>query len=385
MYTRLLKENGRHSFFLFGPRGVGKTAWIQSNFGEHDYIDLLTDRIYTDLLASPGRLSSYISKARNGSVIIDEVQRVPALLNEVHRLIEAKKHRFILTGSSARKLRSKGVNLLAGRALTRFMHPLTATEVGPDFDLKKMIRFGGLPSSVNLKLPERYLKSYVATYLREEVLQEGIVRNIAVFAKFLEAASFSQGAVLNMASVARDTGVAAKVVGDYFGILEDLLVAVRIPVFARRAKRKLVTHSKFYLFDAGVFQAVRPRGPLDSESEIAGPALETVVLHHLRAINDALELDLSISYFRTQEGVEVDFVVYGENVFHAIEVKSSVRVRPEDLQGLRMFQSDYPEATCTLLYLGTESFQDAGIRIVPAQDYLKNLPERLRSKRRSSD
>ena len=196
--------------------------------------------------------------------MVDEVQRVPDILNEVHRLIESRGLRFVLTGSSARKLRRRGVNLLAGRALTRRMHPLTARELGRDFDLGRALRFGCLPFACTASDPQEYLASYVSTYLREEVQQEGLARNLAAFSRFLEAASFSQGSVLNMAAVARDCSVRAKVVEDYFAILENLLIAVRLPVFTRRAKRRLVAHPKFYFFDAGVFRAIRPRGPLES-------------------------------------------------------------------------------------------------------------------------
>ena len=263
MYTRLLERPVRQSFFLFGPRGVGKTAWLRARFPDALFFDLLDADTYTRLLAAPTRLGDEIPAGYRGWVVLDEIQRLPDLLNEVHRLIEARRLRFVLTGSSARKLRSKGVNLLAGRAVTRFMHPLTVTELGQDFDLRRALQYGCLPFACTEPEPRDYLRSYVSTYLREEVQQEGFARNLAAFARFLEAASFSQGSVLNMAAVARESAVNAKVAEDYFSILEDLLIAVRLPVFAKRAKRRVVAHPKFYFFDAGVFQAIRPRGPLD--------------------------------------------------------------------------------------------------------------------------
>ena len=266
--------------------------------------------------------------------MVDEIQRAPELLNEIHRLIESRKLRFALTGSSARKLRRKGVNLLAGRALTRYMHPLTALELGKDFDLKRALSYGCLPLACTSDEPQDFLKSYVATYLREEVQQEGLARNIGAFSRFLEAASFSQGSVLNMTAVARECAVSVKVVEDYFSILEDLLIAVRLPVFSRRAKRRMVAHPKFYYFDAGVFQTIRPRGPLDAPEQIHGPALETLFLQQVRAVNDYKDLGYRLHYWRTSSGDEVDFVLYGDRGLRAFEVKMASSVRPDDLRSL---------------------------------------------------
>jgi uncharacterized protein len=209
------------------------------------------------------------------------------------------------------------------------------------------------------------------------VQQEGLVRNLGSFGRFLEAASFSQGSVLNMAAVARETGVAAKVVEDYFEILEDLLIAVRIPVFTRRAKRKLTVHPKFYFFDAGVFRALRPRGPLDDPQQLVGAAFETLVLQQLRALNDYLDLGYGIHFWRSAKGDEVDFVLYGERGLHAIEVKSSSRLRSADTKSLRVFLQDYPMAKATLVYGGTRAHHDGGIDIMPAEEMLATLHERL--------
>jgi uncharacterized protein len=191
MYSRLLDPLPKQSFFLFGPRGVGKTAWMHQRFPDAMFFDLLDHHVYTQLLAFPERLGEQIPQEYKGWVLVDEVQRVPELLNEVHRLIETRRLRFVLTGSSARKLRRRGVNLLAGRAVTRHMHPLTALELSQDFDLRRALRYGCLPLACTTDNPQDYLKSYAATYLREEVLQEGFARNIGAFSRFLEAASFS--------------------------------------------------------------------------------------------------------------------------------------------------------------------------------------------------
>ncbi len=373
MYPRSLEPPSRQSFFLFGPRGVGKTAWAHERFPDALFFDLLDHQTYTQLLAAPQRLGDQIPQRHRGFVVVDEVQRVPELLNEVHRLIESRRLRFVLTGSSARKLRRRGVNLLAGRALTRHMHPLTALELGEDFDLKRALRWGCLPLACTSEDPQDYLRSYAATYLREEVQQEGLARNIGAFARFLEAASFSQGSVLNMAAVARECAVSAKVVEDYFSILEDLLIAVRLPVFAKRAKRRLIAHPKFYFFDAGVFQALRPRGPLDAPEEIRGAALETLFLQQARAWNDYRSLGYRLHYWRTAAGDEVDFVLYGERGVRAFEVKMAQRIRPDDLRGLLRFRADFPQAKTHLLYLGKQRWHDRGVEVLPFSDCVTQL------------
>jgi predicted AAA+ superfamily ATPase len=377
MYARLLKLPGRQSCFLFGPRGTGKTAWARTALPDALTFDLLDARIYSRLLPNPALLDEMIPASHKDWVVIDEVQRAPALLDEVHRLIESRHLRFLLTGSSARKLRRSGVNLLAGRALTRYMHPLTAAELGSDFDLKRALRIGGLPFAWTTKTPEDYLAAYASTYLREEVLQEGLTRNLAAFSRLLEAASFSQASVLNMTAVARDSGIGAKVAEGYFTLLEDLLLAVRIPAFTRRAKRRVVLHPKFFFFDAGVFRAIRPRGPLDSVEEAEGPALETLVLQHLRAWNDHGNLGYAIHYWRTPEGDEVDFVLYGQGGLLAIEVKRSARIRQDDLKGLVRFRQDYPEAKTLLLHPGSRRWHESGVDIVPLTEALMDLDATL--------
>ncbi|MEK7466543.1 MAG: ATP-binding protein [Planctomycetota bacterium] len=372
MYTRLLQVPSK-SFFLFGPRGVGKTAWLRERLPGALVFDLLDPASYSDLLGAPQRLGERIPAGHREWVVVDEVQRVPELLNEVHRLIESRRIKFALTGSSARKLRRRGVNLLAGRAVTRRMHPLIAPELGKDFDLKRLLRFGGLPMAFTGDDPMDYLKSYVVSYLREEVQQEGFARSLEAFSRFLEAASFSQGAVLNNASVARDCSISSMVVENYFSILEDLLIGFRLPAFTRRAKRRVALHPKFYFFDAGVFQAIRPRGPLDSPEEIRGPALETLFLHHLRAGNDYGNLGYGLHYWRTAAGEEVDFVLYGERGLRAFEVKASERVRSEDFRGLRKFMEDYPGAKACLVHLGSRRWHDRGVDVVPVAECLAEL------------
>ncbi len=367
----------KKSFFLFGPRGTGKSSWVKTTFPKGLYLDLLESDLYTDLLARPQRLAQLIPKHFHDWIILDEVQRIPALLNEVHRLIEHHHYKFILTGSSARSLRRKGVNLLAGRALTYQMHPLTAAELGADYDWQHSVHHGQLPCAYTERDPTRYLESYVRTFLREEVLQEGLTRNLGAFTRFLEAASFSQSSVLNISAVASECSVERKVVEQYFGILEDLLLATRLPVFTKRAKRRMIAHPKFYFFDAGVFRTVRPMGPLDRPEEADGPALETLVLQELRATNDYHHYGYALSYWRTSHHTEVDFVCYGPRGIKAIEVKRTTKISAADLAGLRAFLRDYPMAQAYCLYTGERRLHDGNIEIIPIPTFLQQLPQML--------
>ncbi|MDO8515363.1 MAG: AAA family ATPase [bacterium] len=377
MYSRLIKPPARTSFFLFGPRGTGKTTWLKQNFPNALYYDLLDPQTYHDFLAQPGNIEIYTKKEKFDWIIIDEIQMVPELLNAVHRLIENEHYKFILTGSSARKLRQKGVNLLGGRALNYHMHPLTALELGADFDLEKALQFGLMPSIFSVDDPKKYLFSYIKTYLYEEVEQEGMTRNLSSFARFLETASFSQGSVLNVSEVAREAMVERKVVENYFTILDDLLVATQIPVFTKKAKRKMITHNKFYFFDAGIYRTIRPMGPFDDPNGVSGIALETLFLQNLRAINDYFDLGYKIYYYRTVLGVEVDFVVYGPKGVFAFEIKGSKKFSERDLSGLRAFLSDYPIAKCYLIYGGDRKMYYDNIEVWPAKEALMNLPKIL--------
>jgi len=362
------------SFFLFGPRGCGKSTWIAQMVKNALIIDLLHTESYRLLLANPSRLENMIASQHDNWVVIDEIQKVPELLNEVHRLIASHKTRFILTGSSARKLRKEAHNLLAGRARRYYMHPLTSTELAETFDLEKALTVGLLPEAYTSHDPIQFLDSYLNTYLREEVLQEGLSRNLSAFSSFLEAASFSQGAVLNVSEVARDCGLGRVTVENYFSLLEDLLIAVRIPVFTKRSKRKLISQKKFYFFDCGVYRHIRPKGILDSVSEIGGITLETLIFQQIRAQNDYLEKGYQIFYWRTKHGVEVDFILYGPNGFMAIEVKLSKNLSSKDFNGLRHFKEDYPEVRLYLIYGGNRKEKHGDILVLPIRDFLNELP-----------
>lgn len=372
MYSRLLKPPEK-SFFLLGPRGTGKTTWVKNTFPESLYFDLLEAELFNDLLANPQRLENFIPKQFSDWVIIDEIQRIPELLNEVHRLIEKHKYRFILTGSSARKLRRGGHNLLAGRALTCYMHPLSASELGEDFNLAHSLKFGQLPNAYTDKNPRAFLESYVRTYLEQEVREEGFTRSLSAFARFLEAASFSQGNVLNVSSVARECSIERKVVQNYFEILEDMLIAYKLPVFTHRAKRRMSSHPKFFFFDTGVYRTLRPTGALDRPEEAEGAALETLFLQELIAVNDALGLNYKIFFWRPSNNLEVDFILYGKTGFTAFEVKRTGRVSRQMLTGLKSFLKGYPMARAYFVYGGQRYLIEDGIEIVPVADALTNL------------
>ena len=378
MYSRLIHPPEGKSFFLFGPRGTGKTTWVKAAFPKAIYVDLLEAELFNNLLANPQRLENLIPEGFKDWIIVDEVQRIPELLNEVHRLIEKYKYKFILTGSNARKIKRKGQNLLAGRALTYYMHPLTVSELGVDFNLRLSLTYGQLPSVYMEKAPKAYLESYVKTYLEEEIQQEGLTRNLAGFARFLEAASFSQGSILNISSVARECSVERKVVESYFSILEDLLMAYRVPVFVKKAKRRMISHPKFYFFDAGVYRTVRPAGPLDMPEEIEGISLETLLFQELNAANTYYGLGYKIYYWRTADDTEVDFVLYGDKGIRAFEIKRTARISGGMLlKGLKSFLADYPMSKAYFVYGGSREMRDGKVSILPIEDALRRLPELL--------
>jgi predicted AAA+ superfamily ATPase len=338
------------------------------------FIDLLQPDIARELAARPERLIDLVRGAPNrATVVVDEVQRVPEVLNVVHALIESPDRRqFVLTGSSARKLRRGGVDLLAGRAVVRTLHPFMAAELDR-FDLQAALIRGLLPLVVAAEQPDDVLRAYASLYLDEEVRLEGWARNVGAFARFLEVMSFSHAAVLNVANVARECQVERRTVAAYVEVLEDLLLSFRVPVFARRARRATSVHPKFYFFDAGVFRSLRPRGPLDRPEEIEGAALEGLVAQHLRAWIAYRGADVDLYFWRTRTGAEVDFILYGPNVFAAIEVKHVARVRPEDLRGLDAFGKDYPEAELLLLYRGTQNERRGRVWVRPVDEFLREL------------
>ncbi|MCE2928199.1 MAG: ATP-binding protein [Candidatus Caenarcaniphilales bacterium] len=386
MYQRFLENplKKEQSFFLFGPRGSGKSYWLMHQLPKESiFFNLLDPETRIEFISHPSKLVQSIAPGFKGWIVIDEIQKAPSLLDLVHKLIEEKNYKFILTSSSARTLRKLGVNLLAGRAHTYHMYPLTSQELGKDFDLRTALSFGMLPKIYDSKITnaKKYLSSYTKTYLYEEVMQEGLSRNLEAFSRFLEAASFSQASVLNISSVARDIGINARTVSNYFDLLEDMLIAYRLNVFNKKAKRKLISHSKFYFFDVGVYQTIRPKGILDSGPEIEGHAIETLVLQELIALNSYYELDYQIQYWRTINDQEVDFILYGPSGFWAIEVKRSSNIGSNDLKSLKLFLSDYPEAKGILVYGGKKKlYFENNIEAIPLEDFFAEIKSILESK-----
>lgn len=363
------------SYFLFGPRGTGKSTWLRQAYPKATFIDLLDATSFRTYMARPERLCEVVNALpETMPVVIDEIQKVPNLLDVVHLLIDRSPRRqFILTGSSARKLKRAGVDLLAGRAVLKTMHPFMAAELGPRFDLERNLRLGMLPLVLASADPDATLKSYAALYVREEVQAEGLVRNVGAFARFLEAVSFSQASPLNASQVARECQIGRRIVEGHLEVLEDLLLGFRLPVFRRRAKRQLTQHPKFYFADAGVFRSLRPAGPLDRPEEIGGAALEGLVAQHLRAWIAYSDGDHQLHYWRTRSGAEVDFVVYGTDTLVAIEVKLAREVYNADIRHLHTFLDDYPQATAILLYCGKERLKLGDVTCIPCEEFLRSL------------
>jgi predicted AAA+ superfamily ATPase len=374
-YIQRIFQAPARSYFLFGARGTGKSTYMKTVYPDAVWVDLLRPQVLRSYLARPERLYDLISPvAENTTIIIDEVQKAPSLLAVVHSLIEEKRHlKFILTGSSARKIKRVGADLLGGRVSKCTLHPFMAAELGDLFSLESALNQGLLPLLQGEKNPLEALHGYVNLYLEEEIQAEGLVRHLENFARFLEAISFSHGAILNVNNVARECEIKRKTVENYIQILKDLLLGFVLHPFTKRAERALSSHPKFYLFDAGVFQCVRPKGSVDNADEMNGAALEGMVAQHLRAWNDYSIDKNTISFWRTRSGLEVDFIIYGPKNFWAIEVKNAKQVHSHDLKGLRAFLTDYPEARGLLLYRGTETLTMNNIQCLPCDKFLLQL------------
>lgn len=368
------------SYFLLGPRGTGKSTWLQHHYPNALRIDLLLGEEERRYSAYPEKIRDVAASLPEGStLILDEIQRVPRLLPEIHALIEEKRGiQYIMTGSSARKLRRSVSDLLGGRALLRQMGPFLASELKERFSLEKAIKTGLIPLIFESSDPQPRLLDYLHLYLKEEIQAEGLVRQIGDFSRFLEVASFSHGSVWTTTDISRESSVKRATVDNYLQILEDLLLAFTIPVFARRAKRKLITHQKFYFFDAGVYRILRPQGILDSSQEIEGFALEGLVAQHLKSWVSAQNQPHSLSFWRTQTKLEVDFIIYGPRGFWAIEVKRSPNLGPDDVRAMLAFKEEYPEATCFFVIPGKRQESYRGFPIIPLEEFLLEItPENL--------
>lgn len=374
-YTERAMKPPTESYFLLGPRGTGKSTWLLNCYPKATRIDLLLGEEERKFSAFPERIRDVVKIMEPGeTLILDEIQRAPNLLPEIHALIEEKKGiQFIMTGSSARKLRRTVSDLLGGRALLQQMGPFLASELGEQFSLSKALRVGLIPLIWESQDPVQRLNDYITLYLREEIQAEGLVRQISDFARFLEIASFSYASIWTTMDISRESSVKRATVDNYLQILEDLLLAFSLPVFSRRAKRKLIAHSKFYFFDVGIFRALRPRGILDLESEMEGAALEGLIAQHLRSWVLGQKEKHSLSFWHTATKLEVDFVIYGPRGFWAIEVKRSPNLSPDDVRGLSAFQEEYPEAKCLIVNMGKRKENYRGFPVIPAEDFLRQL------------
>ena len=358
IYPRLIPPP-RQSFFLLGVRGVGKSTWARAQFSDAPHIDLLDEARYQDYLADPSLFAADLQPAPPGSwVVVDEIQRLPNLLNEVHRHIEDRRLNFALLGSSARKLKASGVNLLAGRALHKTMHPLTPAELGDAFNLDAALDTGTIPLIWVAEERRAVLQSYVRLYLREEIRAEGLVRNLPGFARFLPIAALCHGQVVNISGIARDCGVARTTVQGYLDILEDTLLAFRLPAFQPRLRVRERRHPKLYWVDPGLVRAVKKlHGPIAPEER--GALLEGWVLHLLRAHAEEGELFDELHYWAPHPAnrTEVDFLLRRGKELAAIEVKSQPRYHTGMLLGLRAIAELPGIAQRVLVYGGKRSFR----------------------------
>jgi predicted AAA+ superfamily ATPase len=367
MFQRRI-ERPRASFFLLGPRGTGKTTWVRAELPKAHRVDLLDEARYHGYLADPSLFAAELRAVPVGSwVVVDEVQRLPGLLNEVHRAIEERRLRFALTGSSARKLRRGGTNLLGGRARQLTMFPFVPEELGPSFRLERALRHGTLPLVGDADEPEATLNAYVQTYLKEEIQAEGTARNLGAFARFLPIAGLMHGQSLNIASIARDAGAARQTVTGYVQILEDTLLATTLEAFEARLRIRERRHPKFYWNDPGIARAVkRQLGPVTAEER--GSLLEGLVFMLLRFYRERANLCDGIAYWAPSEAhaTEVDFVLTRRRDRAALEVKATRTLRPTDLRGLRAIGELDGLRRRVLVYLGREALMTPdGIDVWP--------------------
>ena len=371
-----LLEAPKSSFFLFGPRGTGKSWWLRERLEGACFFDLLDERLHHRYLVDPGSLADELRSLDRGStVVLDEIQRLPSLLNTAHRLIEERGLVFALCGSSARKLRRAGTNLLAGRAVRRSMHPFVPEELGERFDLDEALRWGGLPVVHASQDRADVLDAYVHMYLREEIQAEAIVRKLGGFARFLPVAALLHAQALNVSSLARDAGVSRTTVQGYIGILEDTLLAYRLPAFAPRLRVREKKASKLYWVDAGLVRGLKGNvGPVSVEER--GALFEGWIAGLLRAYRDYRKLFDDWSYWSAggAGATEVDFVLRVGDRYVAIEAKTATRVDGRALRGMRAFSTLPGLARKVVVYTGQARRRtEDGIDVLPVSSFLEEL------------
>lgn len=368
----LLEEAGEESIFLWGARQTGKSTLLKKLFPDAPYYDLLKSDEYTRLSMRPSLLREECEMLDEGElVIIDEVQKIPALLDEVHWLMSVRNLRFILCGSSARKLRRCGANLLGGRAIRKVLFPLVSREI-PDFDIERALNNGMLPRHYLVKDAQKRLEAYVGDYLQQEIVAEAVVRRIDSFTRFLQVAALSDAEIINYTNIASDCGVSAKSVKEYFSILEETMIGYMVPAYAKVVRRKLVSAPKFYFFDVGIPNYLLRRMPLRKGTAEYGHAIEHLVCQELKAYLSYRGNAKPLSYWHTSDNrYEVDFIIGDAEV--AVEVKSSSEVSSSDTKGLRAFSEEYPEARLIVVSMEARPRRHNGIEIWPVGDFLKRL------------
>lgn len=374
MFTRYynLDNELESSIFLFGARQTGKTTLLLQQFPLAEYIDLLDTTTLAQYSRRPNLLyEKYKNYPSETIVIIDEIQQVPLLLNEVHRLIAQRGIHFILCGSSARKLRRKGYNTLGGRALPCYLYPLVSAEI-PDFNIDRAVKNGMLPPFYTAKNPYLRLSAYIDVYLREEIKAEALVRNLDNFQHFLDAAALTDGEIVNYNNIATDCWVSANTVKEYFSILADTLIGYMVPAFTKRVQRRLVQSPKFYFFDVGVVNFLLHRKEVVRGTTEYGHAFEHFIMQELIAYIGYTRNENKLSYWRTKDGVEVDAVIGDAKL--AIEIKSVEDVQNKHMKGLRMFATEHPDCRRILVSLDKLTrTTDDNIEILYVYDFLKKL------------
>ena len=359
------------SIFIFGARQTGKSTFLRQKFPKSVFVDLLDTSIADRFKRRPSLLYEMLRDKEEGTlVIIDEIPEVPDLLNEVHRLISEKSIVFILCGSSARKLKRKGYNTLGGRAYPVYFFPFVSCEI-PDFDLQHAINYGMLPPHYLAKNPQRRLSAYIDVYLKEEIKQEALVRNLNAFQRFLEIAALTDGEMVNYNNIAQECGVSANTVVGYFDILEDSLIGFRVPAYTKVVKRRLSQAPRFYYFDVGIANHLLHRKDLVRGTVEYGHAFEHLVVQELRAWLSYNEREEQMNYWRTHTGVEVDVVIGDARV--AIEIKSVEEVLPKHIKGLLSFSEDYPESRLLIVSLDPINRRMGNVECVYILDFFKDL------------